>query len=105
MAALGESIPPAPTGPNLGRREAAISRPYRPVGPYAPPRYRTDIATAVYNMPRLPTNENGARELKFFMRQRGRRTDTVRPTVTGPFVAAIPAVESKLTKVSPRIIE
>jgi len=39
------------------------------------------------------------------MRHKGRRTKPVRPSVTGTFVVTMPAVESKLTRVSPKNIE
>jgi hypothetical protein len=59
------------------------------------------MAAAVYSIPKLPSKENGAKELRFFIRQRGRRTALVKPTVTGTLAAAIPAVEKRLTNVSP----
>mmetsp|Transcript_35577 Transcript_35577/g.86098 ORF Transcript_35577/g.86098 Transcript_35577/m.86098 type:complete len:268 (+) Transcript_35577:674-1477(+) len=105
IAAEGVRTPPAPTVPNDGRRATGKSFPNLPVATYALPKYRTIIATAVYNIPKLPTSENGANDDKFFMRHNGNKTAPVNPNVTGTFAAAMPAVDKRLTKVSPKIIE
>mmetsp|Transcript_12455 Transcript_12455/g.29195 ORF Transcript_12455/g.29195 Transcript_12455/m.29195 type:complete len:95 (-) Transcript_12455:588-872(-) len=63
------------------------------------------MARAVYTIPKLPTKENGANDDRFFIKHNGSRTALVKPSVTGTLVAAMPRVDNKLTKVSPRIIE
>lgn len=105
IAADGVRAPEAPTVPKLGRRAATLSAPKVPLAAYALPRYRIVIARAVYIIPKLPTKENGAKEDRFFIRQSGKRTAPVKPRVTGILVEATPTVDSKLTNVSPRIIE
>ena len=56
-------------------------------------------------MPRLPTNEKGAKLAKFFNRQRGNKTPVVTAISVGTFVVAKPAVVKRLTHVSPKIME
>ena len=67
----------APLLPNDGAAKAVAAN--LPPSLYVPPKYRIAMATVVYNIPRIPTNEKGARLDRFFMRQRGSKTRPVTP--------------------------
>ena len=105
IAADGVKAPSTPTVPNFGRSAGRLSAPNAPVTVYALPTYRMTMATAVYNIPKLPTKEKGAKDDKFFIKHNGKRMVPVKPSVTGILDEAMPTVDNKLTKVSPRIIE
>lgn len=106
MSDFGDNAPQAPTLPNDGCKCGANSPKNRPDGAaYAPPKYRTPIATLVYNMPIIPTSENGASRAKFFTKHSGNNTEPVKPTNAWERVAATPAAANKSLLVSAKIIE
>lgn len=62
------------------------------------------MASVVYSIPTMPTKENGAREARFFIRHRGRRTTPVTPNNDCVRVAAIPTLANRLLIVSAKIM-
>ena len=59
----------------------------------------------MYNIPIIPTRENGANDAKFFIRHKGSKTKPVTPINDCVRVAAIPIDANRLLIVSAKIIE
>lgn len=63
------------------------------------------MAKVVYNIPMIPTKENGANEFRFLSRQSGKSTNPVTPANDCVLVTAIPAAAKSDVKVSAKIME
>ena len=60
---------------------------------------------AVYIIPIMPASEKGARDDRFFIKQRGRRTSVVTPSRTFVLPQSYPIVERRALKLSAKTIE
>jgi hypothetical protein len=62
------------------------------------------MATVVYPIPATPSKEKGAKDDKFFSRQRGNRINVVTVRRVMDLETSIPTVDSSALKVSARIM-
>ena len=91
--------------PNAGCIAGAISATNFPVpAAYAPPKYLNAIAMVVYNIPIIPKSENGAKELRSFNKQSGRRMKIVVARRTKFLEKLNPAELRRALNVSARIM-
>ena len=93
----------APAFPKTGAANAVATN-FPPGNAYAPLKYRAAIPNVVYNIPIIPTRENGAKLDKFFIRHNGKRTIPVTPSSDCVLVATTPTLANRALIVSARII-
>lgn len=97
--------PEAPMVPKAGCKFSGKSVANLPPNRYVLSANRINIATAVYNMPKLPSNEKGAKLLKFLSKHKGNNIVVVTVNNTGTRLTTIPVDKMREVKVSRRIIE